>query len=132
MQFAQQMAADIQRRTQGCIVFLDGPLGVGKTTLIRGLLQAVGYNKTVKSPSYSLVELYDISGKRYYHFDFYRLDRADDLTASGLLDYFFMQAVCLVEWAQHMHAYLPPADLICRMTFAPVGRYLSLYQRAED
>jgi tRNA threonylcarbamoyladenosine biosynthesis protein TsaE len=95
----------------GLIVYLQGDLGSGKTTLVRGLLRALGHAGSVKSPTYALVELYCISRLDLYHFDFYRFERAEEYLDAGLDEYFAGAGVCLVEWPERAGAYLAPADL---------------------
>ena len=82
------------------LVFLHGELGAGKTTLIRGLLRAAGYQQTVKSPTYSLVEEYQINNRYIYHFDLYRLKDAEELAWIGMDDYLQQNALCLIEWPE--------------------------------
>lgn len=95
-----------------CLVFLYGDLGAGKTTLVRGLLRAAGYQKAVKSPTYSLVEEYRLSaGRRLFHFDLYRLKDADELEWIGMEDYLRQDALCFIEWPQMGDGVLPVADL---------------------
>jgi tRNA threonylcarbamoyladenosine biosynthesis protein TsaE len=99
----------------GMNIFLHGDLGAGKTTLVRGLLRGLGYRGKVKSPTYTLVELYEISRLYFYHFDFYRLERAQDWVDSGFLEYFGGAAICLVEWPEKAAGTLPPADVEIRL-----------------
>jgi len=97
--------------TPGMNVWLEGDLGAGKTTLVRGLLRAAGETGPVKSPSYTIVEVHAISGLHFYHFDFYRFNQAEEYLDAGLDEYFSETGVCLVEWPDKARPYLPDADL---------------------
>ena len=95
----------------GLKMYLSGELGAGKTTLVRGMLAALGFAGRVKSPSYSLVELYVVSGLNLYHFDFYRFKKAIEFRDAGFGDYFDDRNVCIVEWPKKAQGELPAADL---------------------
>ncbi|OHC69371.1 MAG: tRNA (adenosine(37)-N6)-threonylcarbamoyltransferase complex ATPase subunit type 1 TsaE [Rhodocyclales bacterium RIFCSPLOWO2_02_FULL_63_24] len=95
----------------GMVIWLEGELGAGKTTLVRGLLRAAGETGPVKSPTYALVEVHVVSGLNFYHFDFYRFDQAEEYLDAGLDEYFSGSGVCLVEWPDKAAPYLPPADM---------------------
>jgi len=110
----------------GLRILLEGDLGAGKTTLVRGLLRALGYAGKVKSPTYTLVELYAISGLNLYHFDFYRLERPEEYLEAGLDEYFHGNAICLVEWPARAGNYLPEADLGIRLSLIGSGRYAEI------
>jgi len=97
--------------TPGLKIYLHGDLGAGKTTLVRGLLRTLGHSGPVKSPTYSLVELYVISGYIVYHFDFYRFNRPEEWLEAGLDEPFNQDTICLVEWPEKAAKLLPPADL---------------------
>lgn len=103
----------------GMVIWLEGDLGAGKTTLARALLRALGYAGPVKSPTYTLVEVYAVSSLYLYHFDFYRLNDPDEFTDAGLDEYFRDDAVCLVEWPEKAGGFLRPADLALRLRFPP-------------
>ena len=79
----------------GLVIFLEGDLGTGKTTLVRAAIRALGYGGPVKSPTYSLVEVYVISSLYLYHFDFYRFESPEEFLDAGLAEYFNQNAVCL-------------------------------------
>ena len=110
----------------GMRIYLRGDLGSGKTTLIRGLLRALGVKDTVKSPSYALVELYVVSRLNLYHFDFYRFLDAREFEDAGLAGYFHGAGVCLVEWPERAGDALPRPDLDLTLAYAGSGREISV------
>jgi len=101
----------------GRVLHLSGELGTGKTTLVRGLLRALGVQGPVKSPTYAWVEPYSISSLDLYHFDFYRFDKKTEWLSSGLREYFTPDSVCVVEWPERAGAGLPPPDLAVRLSY---------------
>ena len=115
----------------GLRIYLRGELGSGKTTLIRGLLRALGVRESVKSPSYTLVELYVVSRLNLYHFDFYRFLSSNELADSGLADYFRGEGVCLAEWPERAGAALPRPDLEISLSYAGTGREISFTGHSE-
>ena len=115
----------------GLVIYLDGDLGAGKTTRVRGLLRALGDLGPVKSPTYTLVELHAISGLNLYHFDFYRFNQAEEYLDAGLDEYFDGQGVCLVEWPERAAPYLPAADLHVRLNVRGSGRDVRIEADSE-
>lgn len=105
----------------GLVIYLEGDLGAGKTTLVRALLQSLGHSGPVKSPTYSLVEFYVISSLYCYHFDFYRFESPEEFFDAGLGEYFLGDAVCLVEWPEKAAGCIPPFDLCLRITYTADG-----------
>ena len=95
----------------GALVYLSGTLGAGKTTLARGILRGLGFSGRVKSPTYTLVELYVVSKLNLYHFDFYRLGEPEEWQEAGFRDLFNETNICLVEWPEKAGELLPLADL---------------------
>ncbi|QRM20990.1 tRNA (adenosine(37)-N6)-threonylcarbamoyltransferase complex ATPase subunit type 1 TsaE [Dechloromonas sp. TW-R-39-2] len=108
----------------GRVVFLEGDLGAGKTTLARSLIRALGHAGPVKSPTYSLVEVYVISSLYLYHFDFYRFESPEEFLDAGFSEYFNENAVCLVEWPERAEGCVPSPDLRLRLHYAGFGRVL--------
>ena len=128
----QQLAAGCARAIKtGAIIFLYGPLGAGKTTFTRGFLRALGYAGKVKSPTFTLVEPYDLAGRALFHFDFYRLEDAHELEEIGIREYFSDAAICLIEWPEKGFPLLPEPDLACYIAFADKGRDVRLEAHTE-
>ncbi len=100
------------------VIYLQGDLGSGKTTFARGLIGALGYCGNVKSPTFSLVEIYDFEGMRLYHFDLYRLKDPLELEYTGIRDLVGEdEVVCLIEWPERGGEELPPADLVIKLEY---------------
>ena len=106
----------------GCVLYLSGELGAGKTTLVRGLLRALGHRGTVKSPTYTLVEPYQVADRRLFHWDLYRLADPEELEFLGLRDQVDGEAVLLIEWPERGRGELPAADLAVTLDYAGAGR----------
>ena len=104
------------------LVFLEGDLGAGKTTLSRGFLRGLGHEGGVKSPTYTLVEPYALDGVTVFHFDLYRLSDGAELAYLGLDDYFATPSILLVEWPERGEGLLPPATLTLRFDREGEGR----------
>jgi tRNA threonylcarbamoyladenosine biosynthesis protein TsaE len=102
----------------GMVVGLSGGLGVGKTTLVRGLLRALGHTGRVRSPTFTLLEPYNLPRFPVYHFDFYRFSSADEWRDAGFEDYLSGDGACLVEWPELAGPGLPAPDLRIRLDFA--------------
>ena len=119
--------------TPGMVIYLIGELGAGKTTLARGLLRGLGFEGRVKSPTFTLVEVYEVSRLYLYHFDFYRFSDPRELGEAGFREYFNPQSVCLVEWPEKSNraAGLPAADLRVVLHVAGSGRNVSIFADSE-
>jgi tRNA threonylcarbamoyladenosine biosynthesis protein TsaE len=95
----------------GRVLHLRGELGAGKTTLVRGLLRALGHRGRVKSPTYTLVEPYGDLRLNLYHFDFYRFKDRSEWLSSGFREHFNPASLCIVEWPERAGDLLAPPDL---------------------
>ena len=117
--------------TPGLTLYLDGDLGAGKTTLVRGALRGLGYQGKVKSPTYTLVELYTVSSLYLYHFDFYRFADPSEWVDAGFREHFNPDTVCFVEWPEKAGEYLPIPDLRVALSVVNTGRSLHLNAETE-
>jgi tRNA threonylcarbamoyladenosine biosynthesis protein TsaE len=100
------------------VVYLRGDLGSGKTTLARALLQALGVQGTVRSPSYTLIENYEVAGLQVLHLDLYRLREASELEQLALRDQLQAGVLLLVEWPERAPELLPAPDLNIELTLS--------------
>lgn len=115
------------RLRAGQCVYLQGDLGAGKTTLVRGVLRGLGHAGAVKSPTYTIVEPYNLAGLDVYHFDFYRLSEPEELEMIGGRDYFDGHGLCLVEWPDKARGMMPQADVVVTLSVSGVGRQLDVH-----
>jgi len=116
MRFGQVLSAT----APGVTVFLQGDLGMGKTTFTRGIMRNFGHQGATKSPTYTLVEPYQFKQQKVHHFDLYRLGHPEELEYLGIRDYFDGCAINLIEWPDKGRGFLPTADVV--LTIHPLER----------
>lgn len=121
--FANTLASFLPAKA---LIYLNGPLGAGKTTLVRGILRASGHLGSTKSPTYTLVEPYVINANKYYHFDLYRLGDPEELEYIGIRDYLDESAICLVEWPEKGLGFIAKADLTINLNYEGEARSITL------
>lgn len=117
---AAKLAASIARhadavRDAGFNLRLDGNLGAGKTTFTRAFLRALGFTGRVKSPTFELVEDYDVLGLVLHHFDFYRFEDPEEFDDAGFRDLFGAEQIVFSEWSEKADPCLPAADLVLHL-----------------
>jgi tRNA threonylcarbamoyladenosine biosynthesis protein TsaE len=120
------LAEIIKQQNKGLIAYLHGGLGAGKTTLTRGFVRGMGHQGNVKSPTYTLVEPYDLGQWQVYHFDLYRLADAEELEYMGIRDYFNERCCCFIEWPEKGVGFLVNADLSINIAYSGLQRQLTL------
>lgn len=117
--FGAQLARGL---APGMTFYLEGDLGAGKTTLVRGILRALGHAGRVRSPTYTLAESYSLPGFELYHFDLYRMHDPREWLDAGFRDVADGRAVSLIEWPEKAAGWLPPPDVIVRLRIADDAR----------
>ena len=125
LQFGHKIAAILPSCFAG-LMFFQGTLGTGKTTLCRAIIQACGWQGRVKSPTYTLVESYEVPLGKIHHFDLYRLTSPDELEYLGIEDYLDGQCLSLIEWPENGQGWLPAPDLTIKLTEEKSGRTIEV------
>ena len=125
---------DLARRIATCIkpgmvIYLHGDMGAGKTTLVRGVLNALGYTGRVKSPTYTLVEPYHVAELNLRHFDLYRLHNEEEWEAAGFRDEFDGHNIFFIEWPERALGLIPRADLQINLEILAQGRHVKIKAR---
>lgn len=119
-------AALIANLAPESIVYLSGDLGAGKTTLVRGMLRSLGYSGAVKSPTYTLLEPYEIDGREIYHFDLYRINDPEELLLIGIDELLASPALKLIEWPEQGAGIIAPPDVTVSLAVEGTGRTLNV------
>ena len=110
---AEEVINSLDGRT---VVLLRGGMGAGKTTLVSRIAALLGAEDTVTSPTFALVNQYEGSECRIYHFDFYRIDRIEEVFDLGYEEYFYSGDLCLVEWPEKIEPLIPDDAMVVRIT----------------
>jgi tRNA threonylcarbamoyladenosine biosynthesis protein TsaE len=125
---AQRIAAQLR---PGMVIYLHGDLGAGKTTLVRGVLNALGYAGRVKSPTYTLLEPYRAAGLDLRHFDLYRLHDEEEWEAAGFRDEFDGRNIFFIEWPEKAQGLLPQADIRIIFETLTHGRKVEIHANTD-
>lgn len=115
----------------GSVIYLVGDLGAGKTTFARHFLRALGYDGTVKSPTYTIVESYSLPKCEVHHFDLYRFQTPEEWEDAGLDDLFHSNSICLIEWPSLGGEFVPQPDWVFEFSYADNARSLRITPQSE-
>ena len=128
MDFARLLAAQLQ---PGMVIYLQGDLGAGKTTLVRSVLNALGHTGRVKSPTYTLLEPYQVAELDLRHFDLYRMNDEEEWESAGFRDEFNGHNIFFIEWPDKARNLLPPADVEIAFEILPSSRRIGIYGHTQ-
>jgi tRNA threonylcarbamoyladenosine biosynthesis protein TsaE len=129
--FGAQLATAIGKIDAPLLILLNGDLGAGKTTISRGVLQGLGHQGAVKSPTYTLVEPYELDIGTVYHFDLYRLIDSEELEHIGFSDYLSVAKLCIIEWPKNGGSYIPKPDISIDISVYQSSRQVTLDSMTE-
>jgi tRNA threonylcarbamoyladenosine biosynthesis protein TsaE len=129
--YGHVLATAIAQANAPLLILLNGDLGAGKTTISRGILQSLGYSGAVKSPTYTLVEPYDLEIGKVFHFDLYRLIDPEELEHIGFSDYLSQANLCIIEWPENGGSYIPQADIKIDISQYESGRKVTLTSNTD-
>lgn len=124
MQQLAKKLAECCPKNKRLIIFLKGELGAGKTFFVRALVEKLGYSGLVKSPTYTLIETYEIASYSIFHLDLYRLQSPNEIFEMGLCDEFDQPAIWLIEWPERALEFLPKPDIICHINLMKMNRQI--------
>ncbi len=110
----------------GLQIHLQGEIGTGKTTLTRFLLKKCGIRRNIKSPSYTILETYEIMNLEIFHLDFYRFRESQELITSEFRDLFHQNSITIVEWPERVAEFLPIPDITIHLEYFEIGRSATL------
>ncbi|WP_342220486.1 tRNA (adenosine(37)-N6)-threonylcarbamoyltransferase complex ATPase subunit type 1 TsaE [Rickettsiella endosymbiont of Miltochrista miniata] len=131
IQLAKEFAACCPKNKR-IIIFLNGELGAGKTFFVRALVKSLGYPGLVKSPTYTLMETYELAGYCIYHLDLYRLQSANEILDMGLCDEFEHAAIWLIEWPERALNFLPKPDIVCHIDLISTNRQFQFFAKTPQ
>ncbi|MXZ56011.1 MAG: tRNA (adenosine(37)-N6)-threonylcarbamoyltransferase complex ATPase subunit type 1 TsaE [Gammaproteobacteria bacterium] len=117
LEATEALGANLATQFRQGLVFLRGPLGAGKTTLVRGWLRALGYDGPVKSPTFTLVEPYEIDSVQILHFDLFRIANPSEIEYIGMLEHLETSQLQFVEWPERGENHLPDPDLDIQLEY---------------
>jgi tRNA threonylcarbamoyladenosine biosynthesis protein TsaE len=129
--YGHVLATAIAQANAPLLILLNGDLGAGKTTISRGVLQGLGHCGAVKSPTYTLVEPYDLEIGKVFHFDLYRVIDPEELEHIGFSDYLSQANLCIIEWPENGGSYIPQADIKIDISQYESGRKLTLTSNTD-
>lgn len=98
---------------KGDVILLEGEIGAGKTTFVKGIAKGLGVTSLITSPTYAYMNDYD---GVLYHYDCYRLSCGEDAEALGLTDYFYADGICVIEWSENISDVIPNTAIIVKIT----------------
>ena len=130
-QAVAELAAALARAVRPpAVVWLRGDLGAGKTTFARAYIHSLGFRGYVKSPSYGLLETYEVEGQKVLHLDLYRIEDPEELEYLAIRDLFDARSVLLVEWPDHGRPCLPAPDLVLEFGETGESRFIRCFARS--